>query len=321
MSYIEVSVKELIDQRTYTSSKYTCTVSRKRGWFGLCNTSNHLVITGVNPKYKKHWGFPTYNSWNSTMGTPSSRLRSGTSNVGYGTLSGELSNSITWEETVNISRGNSRQGSVEINVGVTCGPSNGSNFTEGLKKYTLKTLEIPLVSNIILNDPEIIRVNNVDYIRVSLKYTNPENFYKYIISLGTVITNSKVDTTVLENILTVRRMLGIREGLAIQSKISYQECESGYLNTDDDLVLDIPVSELMYNTTVYIKLEIKGKDNILYNEPIAIPITIGPKQLQLYTKQSDNTKEINEAFLKGNSNRKISEVWIKINNEIKRMIK
>lgn len=305
MSYIEVSVKELIDQRTSTSSKYTCTVSRKRGWFGLCNTSNHLVITGVDPKYKKHWGFPTYNSWNSTMGTPSSRLRSGTSNVGYGTLSGELSNSITWDETVNISRGNSRQGSIEINVGVTCGPSNGSNFTESLKKLTLKTLEIPLVSNIILNYPEIIKINSVDYIRLTLKYTNPENFYKYGISLGTGITNSTVDTTVLKT---------------SQSNISYQECKSGYLNTDDDLVLDIPVSDLMYNTTVYIKLEIKGKDNNLYNTRV-IPITIGPKQLQLYTKQSDNTKEINEAFLKGNSNRKISEVWIKINNEIKKMIK
>lgn len=305
MSYIEVSVRELIEDRTYTSSKYSCTVSKKRGWFGLCNTNNHLVITGVVPKYRKHWGFPAYSSWNSTMGTPSSRLRGGVADIGYGTLSGELSNSITWTETVDISRGNSRQGSKEISVGVICGKDNGSNFTEPLKKITLKTLELSLVSNIMFSDPEIIKINNVDYIRVILKYTNPENFYKYSISLGTGITSNIVNTNITEN---------------SQSNISYQECNNGYLNTDEDFTLDIPVSDLMYNTTVYIKLEITGKDNKLYNTRVT-PVIIGTKQLQIYTKQDDISKEIKEAFLKSSSNRNISEVWIKVNNEIKQTIK
>lgn len=305
MSYIEVSVRELIEDRTYTSSKYSCTVSKKRGWFGLCNTNNHLVITGVVPKYRKHWGFPAYSSWNSTMGTPSSRLRGGVADIGYGTLSGELSNSITWTETVDISRGNSRQGSKEISVGVICGKDNGSNFTEPLKKITLKTLELSLVSNIMFSDPEIIKINNVDYIRVILKYTNPENFYKYSISLGTGITSNIVNINITEN---------------SQGNISYREYNNGYLNTDEDFTLDIPVSDLMYNTTVYIKLEITGKDNKLYNTRVT-PVIIGTKQLQIYTKQDDISKEIKEAFLKSSSNRNISEVWIKVNNEIKQTIK
>lgn len=314
MSYIEVSVRELIEERTYTSSKYSCTVSKKRGWFGLCNTNNHLVITGVVPKYRKHWGFPAYSSWNSTMGTPSSRLRGGVANIGYGTLSGELSNSITWTETVDIPRGNSRQGSKEISVGVICGKDNGSNFTEPLKKKTLRTLELPIVSNIIFNDPEIIKINNVDYIRVVLKYTNPENFYKYIILLGTGITGNIVNTNILDPFKVSKATTNF------QRTISYQEYNTGYLNTDEDFTLDIPVSDLMYNTTVYIMLEIVGKDNQLYDARIT-PVTIGTKQPQIYTKQEDISKEIKEAFLKSSSNRNISEVWIKVNNEIKQTIK
>ena len=181
--FIKVTAKQI--SNTKDSATYECTISRDNsGYFGLLNKNHHLVVwkAGSNGKGKAymHWGFPERSKWKSGWGSPDYDLYGGTKvDVGYGSLQGFLQSSYTWKETVSISRGNKRQGSVTVKVGVKAGSNVESNCSSDiLKTITLTTTKIAEASNVKLVvevDPE---TSSDRKIRVTGSFTNPENHYR-----------------------------------------------------------------------------------------------------------------------------------------------
>ena len=174
--FLSVSARQISNNAN--SATYECTVSRTNGaYFGLCNRNVNLVIKKAS-SYYKHWGFPVRSSWKASWGEPSWYLWGGNyQDIGYGYLDGFLATSYTWTETVSINRGNSRQGSKTIEVGVKAGPGTSSDFGTTLAKLTLTTTKIPDATGSWLKATVDPITQRDRYITVEGGFTNPESYY------------------------------------------------------------------------------------------------------------------------------------------------
>lgn len=180
--YIKVTVKQVAASKD--SATYECTVARQNSsYFGYCNKNTHLVIwkagaKGTGKAYK-HWGFPKRADWKSSWGEPSWNLWGGNKvDIGYGNLDGFLDTSYKWQEIVNIDRGNKRQGSKQIKVGVKAGPGTSDSFAKDiLKTITLKTIQVP-DPTLDLFVATIDTSGTVPCIDVKWSFVNPEDYYR-----------------------------------------------------------------------------------------------------------------------------------------------
>jgi hypothetical protein len=174
--FINVTAKQVSCDAS--SATYECTVSKVGVcYFGLCDYNRCLAIKKAGG-YSNYWGFPEKGSWKSSWGTPSWVLSSQSSaNNQFGNLQGSLKSSITWREPVPIDRGNSRQGSKTIEVGVHSGSKVESDFGTTVAKITLTTTKIADASNSWLKATVDPATSDVRNITVEGGFTNPEGYY------------------------------------------------------------------------------------------------------------------------------------------------
>ena len=278
---ISVSVAEIVSRRTPNSSTYTATVTRiNNAWYGLCAYNKELAILKASGYYK-HWGFPAKGIWsaNPGWGPPSWLLDTNTygdqvSNQGFGNLTGFLSNSYSWEETVSINRGNARQGSKNITVGVVAGPGVHPDFQTTLATTTLYTTRIADVSNVSLALSQSDKNASNRFITAKVDFVNPENYYTANLYLNDIKINSS------------------------QSSFEFT----------------IPITKSMENVSQAFKLIITGKDSVdYYTTPSDIKILqggIGPyirtssKVLSTnntYRKVDNTMKQITDIYYKDDS--------------------
>lgn len=174
--YLSVSAKQISNNAN--SATYECTVARTNGaYFGYCDYYRCLAIKKASGYYK-YWGFPKAASWKSAWGQPSWNLSSQqwVSNQ-FGNLQGFLDTTYTWTETISINRGNSRQGSKYVEVGVVSGSNINSDFGTTLVGLTLTTTKVPDATNSYLKsqvDPITVRNRKIT---VEGGFTNPEGYY------------------------------------------------------------------------------------------------------------------------------------------------
>ena len=139
--FTQVSARQI--SNTSNTATYECTVSATgTSYFGVLNQTTCLAIKAWN-RYMYYWGFPKANKWKDSWGSPSYYLSSGSYYNGrLGNLQGKLDNrSYTWTETVPIDRGNSRQGTMDITVGLQY-TGNDQRFGSALQTLRLYTTEI-----------------------------------------------------------------------------------------------------------------------------------------------------------------------------------
>ena len=174
--YLSVSAKQISNNAN--SATYECTVARTNGaYFGYCDYYRCLAIKKASGYYK-YWGFPKAANWKSSWGQPSWNLSSQqwVSNQ-FGNLQGFLDTTYSWTETISIDRGNSRQGSKYVEVGVASGSNINSDFGTTLVGLTLTTTKVPDATNSYLKsqvDPITVRNRKIT---VEGGFTNPEGYY------------------------------------------------------------------------------------------------------------------------------------------------
>lgn len=154
------------------------TISRTNSaYFGYCDYYRCLAIKRATGRYK-YWGFPVSYSWRSEWGAPSWILSSQQYvNNQFGYLQGELFESRTFTDTVYINRGNARQNSVEVRVGVESGSNINSDFGTTLKTIRVYTSKIADASDVRLSVEVDPITEQERYIKVKGGFTNPEGHY------------------------------------------------------------------------------------------------------------------------------------------------
>lgn len=286
--YTNTTVEEIVSRRTANSSTYKCTVSRINGsYFGYCHTGYSLAIKAYN-SYKYNWGFPEKSAWKASWGTLSYYLEEPGRFIdcGFGELEGLAAKSYTWEEEVPINRGNSRQGSISITVGIKANKNNSSLFPDDLKTITLSTTEIPkatLNSFEVTADPNTI---NERYIHIAGTYSNPENYF----------------TARVYNQKTPGSYVYISE------------------EGDTSFNFSVPITEDMYNTSQRYVVEIVGKDSVIDVTGIK-DATVQPSGVGLAVKIDNVPREVSTAHLWNVTTKDIPEIWIKIDDKIIKTIK
>lgn len=195
---------------TATSATYTMKVSRRGTYFwGLkdkiyvCDHNGRIICWAAPEKSKWKWDGTNYYLTNSSGSKQTLSWEFWKPQSGYVAAS-----SLTYTRTVTINRGNARQGSKTINIGIESAYS-GSNLSTCKGNLTLTTSKIADASNVVLTaNADGVGVSD-RYIRLSASFTNPENYYTgYLYHgstlLGTTtnsiskeikITNSMFETT------------------------------------------------------------------------------------------------------------------------------
>lgn len=98
-------------------------------------------------------------------------------------------NSLTYDRTVSIDRGNNRQGSKTVNIGIQSTYTD-SRFITCRGDLTLTTSKIADVSNVSLSVSADDKSISNRYIRVSASFTNPENYYTGYLYHGSTLLGS-----------------------------------------------------------------------------------------------------------------------------------
>lgn len=290
--YFNVTEPVQIEQ-TKDSAKIKYTISRiNSSYFGYCNYYNCLAIQRVNNKgesyFYKYWGFPTASKWKSSWGTPSYNLshEEYVANQ-YGELQGILFESQEFIDEIKIDRGNSRQGSKSVTVGVKAGNNTTSTFSTTLKTITVYTTSIPKAT---LNTFTVTADSNdiVDrYIHISGTYSNPENYFT------ARIYNNKTP-----------------------GKYEYISKEG-----DTAFNFSIPITKDMYNTSQEYTVEIIGKDSVVDVTSVQ-KATVQPSGVGLAIKnENGSVHEVSTAYLWNVTTKNVPEVWIKMDDKIIKTIK
>ena len=125
-------------------------------------------------------------------------------------------NSVTYDRTVSISRGNSRQGSKTINIGIQSGWSD-YRFTTCRGNLTLTTSKISDVSNVSLT-VSVDGKNVTDrYIRISASFSNPESYYTgYLYHGGTLLGST--GGSISKNVKITTAMFNTTQGFSFVVK-------------------------------------------------------------------------------------------------------
>lgn len=169
---------------TSSSATYTLKVSRIGSKFwGAAKVAVHdhngHVIYWAAPE-KSKWKYDSTNKW--WLGSTSNRLdwRFWNPEPGYITAS-----SLTYTRTVGISRGNNRQGSKTISVGIK---STLKDWTDTMGSLTLTTTKVADVSGVSFSVKQSDKNANPRTMDVSMSFNNPENYYTgYIYHNGSLL--------------------------------------------------------------------------------------------------------------------------------------
>lgn len=277
-TYIQVTAKQI--SCTASSATYECTVSRiNKGVYVNCVKEYHLALKKSADKPFLLWGFPTdyakYNYRAHANLTTNSTVDIG---AGYGKLPSKISNSESWTETVSINRGNSRQGSKTIKVGVKTGNSTDKNFKPDLVTLTLKTLEIakpnkPTITITVDDEKQKTR-----YIHINITMNNPENFY------------------------TAKLLDGSGNQIGGSHTSSWEE--------------SILIDKNYFETTQNYTVKITGKDGTLYHEVSSSSGFIKASGVGAQVKADGSIQDVNTAHFKNANIKTISEVWIKKDGKV-----
>ena len=270
--YTAVSARQI--SNTANSATFECTVSAySTSYYGILNSSNCIAIKSWN-RYLHYWGWPV--TWKSGWGSPSYYLKNKQYYNGpLGNLQGRLDNrSFTFTDTVPIDRGNSRQGSVDVTVGLHS-LSKDSRFCSALQTIRLYTTEIAK-GNItsFSGTADSGNISGDRYIRLSCGFNNPEGYYtcRLYDANGTQLKASN-GTSLDHNILITRDM---------------------------------------YQTTKRFRVELYGRDNSLYDRR-ELTVSIEPSGAGVWAKLNSNSTEIQKVTFKNVNFKEAKEVWVKIN--------
>lgn len=292
--FISVTAKQIAAD--YESATYECVVSRANGgYYGLCNNTKHLVIwkAGEDGKGKpyKHWGFPEYYTtmkWKSSWGWMSSNLKPGNYFTSpFGRLEGTDLSKISWTEKVKIDRGNSRQGTKTVQVGMKASKSVDSRFATTLKTLELKTLEIPKPSDYQIQ----VTVDGNDvterYVHIYVYFTNPAQYYTGIV---------------------------YKEGVEV---VRTEEGNYDPKTQTTTLEYTIPITEELYETYQVYTLKIIGKDNTEYFSTDSDKKFVEANINNVHIKTDSGTiEEAISASLLNVSVKPIVEVWVKDDDKV-----
>lgn len=277
------SVTAEIQSKTDTTATIKWSFSRRRGYFGYCNSNEALAIKGANG-YKNHLGIPK--TWKSSWGTRSKYLTDGKNHSvvnAWGSLKGICTNGEEYTETVTLDRGNQRSITKEIVVGVEGTKAEKANW-EALVTLKVSTSEIKLPESISGIQVEVDdTMQDQRYIHLSLTYTNPDNYYTatlYDTTTGLVVATENVST------------------------------RPGYIGTD------ILITRDMFNDRKIYKCVIRGKDNKEYWSGTTNPIDILPSGLGVYFKNSGNAQDVDAVYFKNVNNKQVQKVYTKLNGQI-----
>jgi hypothetical protein len=167
-------------------ASYRMVVSRRGSYFW--GSSEGVAVHDHNG-HVTYWAAPGKTSWKyfaDTNPAVGNWYRLYDSRNGWQALSWKYYNpqqpgyvaaaSLTYDRTVGISRGNNRQGSKTINIGIQSAYSD-SRFLTCRGDLQLFTSKIADPSNVVISvTPDGIDVTD-RYIRVSASFTNPEGYY------------------------------------------------------------------------------------------------------------------------------------------------
>lgn len=270
--FTQVSARQI--SNTANSATYECTVSATgTSYFGVLNQTTCLAIKAWN-RYMYYWGFPKANKWKASWGSPSYYLSSGSYYNGrLGNLQGKLDNrSYTWTETVPIDRGNSRQGTMDVTVGLQY-TGTDQRFGSALQTLRLYTTEISKgYINTFSGSADSSNTVGDRYIRLYCSFTNPESFYNCRLydANGTLITTS----------------------------------------SGTDFNYNILITKDMYQTTKRYDVKLYGKDGTCYDNK-SVVVSIEPSGAGVWAKLNNTTTEINKLTFKNVNFKEAKEVWIK----------
>lgn len=175
--YINVSTPKQTEwHKDKAIIKYT--ISRDPyAYFGMCYGNSYLIIKR-SYGYYKYWGFPVKSKWRSEWGTPAYVLSAGQyTSAGAGYYQGELFESREFTDEIPIKRGNARQGSAEVTVGVYAGSNISSDFGTTLKTIRVYTSKVADASNVTLTVEVDSTTPSTRKLIVKGGFTNPENYY------------------------------------------------------------------------------------------------------------------------------------------------
>jgi hypothetical protein len=181
--FISVSTPRQIT-KTPTGGIIEYTISRTNSaYFGYCDYYRCLAIQRAdrngNSYYYKYWGFPRKSYWRASWGEPSWLLSyEQPANNQFGYLQGTLFESQTFRDEIVIPRGNSRENSKKVTVGVVAGSSiTDKRFDTTLQSVTVYTTKIADASDVWLTAEVDPTTAQERYITVKGGFTNPEGHY------------------------------------------------------------------------------------------------------------------------------------------------
>ena len=256
------------------------TISRTNSaYFGYCDYYRCLAIKRANNRYK-YWGFPVKSKWKSSWGEPSWYLQASGRPISnqFGYLEGELFESKKFTDEIKISRGNKRQGSVEVEVGVLSGSNISSDFGTTTKKIKVYTSKIADASNVTLSVEVDPVTSNTRYIKVKGGFTNPENHY---------------NMRLYRNGIQVNNFTG---------EYSEQITEDKYYAT-----INFELRIYGADGTYYKELTKQVSTG-----------SIEPSGPGVSVRDSNTTQSVSNMYLNNVTHKEISEVWIKVDGKIKK---
>ena len=259
------------------------TISRTNSaYFGFCDYYTCLAIKRANGRYK-YWGFPVKSKWKSSWGEPSWYLQaSGRYRTNqFGNMDGVLFESQTFTDEITINRGNSRQGSVEVEVGVLAGSNVSSDFGTTTKKVRVYTSKIADASNVTLSVEVDPITEDERFITVKGGFTNPEGHYN---------------------------MRLYRNGIQVNNfNGEYKEAI-----TEDKFYNSINFELRIYGAdgTYYKELTKQASSGI-----------IEPAGAGVYIQTASEVADVSTMHLKNVTHKEISEVWINVNGKIIKTVK
>ena len=280
-----VAVKQTA--KTYNSATYSCDVSinRKTSYYGLNPEQYPCAVVDHTGAALKYIAWPERNQWKGSWGVvPWHHYQDGTTiNGKWGRAQcGFLSNFKypTFTRTVTIDRGNSRKGTMTIKVGTKS--SGSKDFAGVLKEITLETEEIPtsnFSASSITASVDSPDTQGTRYIRLSVEFKNPENYYtaKIYDANGVVLATSSNGATSVSTTVTI--------------------------------------TEAMFQNNYTYKAVLWGKDGNAYHTIYSPQLYVEPSGAGVWVKNSGTYVTSAMAFRNVN-NKEIKEVWVKVNGKI-----
>ena len=275
---------EQLSTRYKDKARYYISVSRKGGYFwGYRNAvkiRNHdgaFVSWAAPAKSEWSWDGSNYYKTDSAGNVQTLSYEFWAPQPGYIT-----GNSLYYEFEVNIDRGNKRQGSKTIYVGIDS-TYTSSDFKSCGGNLTLYTSKIADVSNVSLTVTADDGSKSERYIHVTASFTNPENHYTGTLYRG----NTSLGTT------------------------------KGSISKDIPITYDM----FEKTETFYFKIT-GADGTAYTNSTKQVPIYIEPSGVGIWNKKNNKSNEVYHMYYKKNGDIiEVTEAWVKKSKQVIKTVK